>query len=66
MVVSIVWMTMMLAMVSLDLRLLVSLGGEESVDLECESQTCGEPSGELYEYEQPKIGQSGCGLGQKF
>ena len=28
-------------------------GGGESVDLECESQTC---SVELYEYEQPKIG----------
>ena len=26
-------------------------GGGESVDLECESQTCGETSGELYEYE---------------
>ena len=33
-------------------------GGGESVDLECENQSGGEPSGE-----QPKIGQSGCGQG---
>ena len=39
-------------------------GGGESVDLECESQTCGESSGELYEYELDGDGDGECGDGE--